>query len=297
MIAGFADMLASEAAPDPQLVVDAYLALADAAPGKRPTRTVVGITWGSSCVTNHGLPRQHAPGGMPALQGRRVRAALTGAARSRGGRPGRVRCGRRSTDGQRSISMAGGARCGSVSWISPSVRGRPSLAGVKLSAPVFSVGSDIGRFAERRSPGSKKFPDPRGCTGVHRPKAIARLHARQETRHAHRGWRNERMGRAAPRDPRASRAGRTPRSARGWRGRPPVGPPPAPPRRMRAARSRRRPPRRQSAGPPCCRPSTSGNYPGRRRDLTRRTRRIAGLWNLWARSAFDGFRPVPSIKG
>jgi len=46
MIAGFADMLASEAAPDPQLVVDAYLALAEAAPGERPTRTVVGITWG-----------------------------------------------------------------------------------------------------------------------------------------------------------------------------------------------------------------------------------------------------------
>ncbi len=32
--------------PDPQLVVDAYLALADATPSKRPTRTVVGITWG-----------------------------------------------------------------------------------------------------------------------------------------------------------------------------------------------------------------------------------------------------------
>src|SRR6056297_2382366 len=46
MIAGFAEMLASDAAPDPQLVVDAYMALADAAPGKRPTRTVVGITWG-----------------------------------------------------------------------------------------------------------------------------------------------------------------------------------------------------------------------------------------------------------
>lgn len=75
---------------------------------------------------------------MPALQGRRVRAALTGAARSRGGRPGRVPRGRRSTGGQRSIPMAGGARCRSVSWVSPSVGGGPSLAGVKLFAPAFA---------------------------------------------------------------------------------------------------------------------------------------------------------------
>ena len=42
----FAQFLQSEEAPDPQLVVDAYLALAEMPVGKRPTRTVVGITWG-----------------------------------------------------------------------------------------------------------------------------------------------------------------------------------------------------------------------------------------------------------
>lgn len=42
----FAAFLQSEAAPKPQLVVDAYVALADMPAGKRPTRTVVGITWG-----------------------------------------------------------------------------------------------------------------------------------------------------------------------------------------------------------------------------------------------------------
>ncbi|MBM3203271.1 SDR family NAD(P)-dependent oxidoreductase, partial [Candidatus Woesearchaeota archaeon] len=42
----FARFLQSAEAPRPQLVVDAYLALADMPAGKRPTRTVVGITWG-----------------------------------------------------------------------------------------------------------------------------------------------------------------------------------------------------------------------------------------------------------
>ncbi|APD86535.1 hypothetical protein BM527_10800 [Alteromonas sp. Mex14] len=42
----FAQFLQSEEAPDPQLVVDAYLALAEMPVSKRPTRTVVGITWG-----------------------------------------------------------------------------------------------------------------------------------------------------------------------------------------------------------------------------------------------------------
>jgi short-subunit dehydrogenase len=46
MGAHFAAFLQSEAAPKPQLVVDAYVALADMPAGKRPTRTVVGITWG-----------------------------------------------------------------------------------------------------------------------------------------------------------------------------------------------------------------------------------------------------------
>jgi len=42
----FAQMLQSDNAPDPQWVVDAYLKLAEMPAGKRPTRTVVGITWG-----------------------------------------------------------------------------------------------------------------------------------------------------------------------------------------------------------------------------------------------------------
>lgn len=43
---GFAQLLQSKDAPDPQWVVDAYLKLAEMPFGKRPTRTVVGITWG-----------------------------------------------------------------------------------------------------------------------------------------------------------------------------------------------------------------------------------------------------------
>ena len=46
MGAHFAEFLQSEEAPEPQRVVDAYVALADMPAGKRPTRTVVGITWG-----------------------------------------------------------------------------------------------------------------------------------------------------------------------------------------------------------------------------------------------------------
>ncbi|MGA1344219.1 MAG: SDR family oxidoreductase [Hyphomonas sp.] len=46
MIAHFTELLSSEGAPDPQWVVDAYLKLADMPQGKRPTRTVVGLTWG-----------------------------------------------------------------------------------------------------------------------------------------------------------------------------------------------------------------------------------------------------------
>jgi NAD(P)-dependent dehydrogenase (short-subunit alcohol dehydrogenase family) len=43
---GFDQMLQGDDAPDPQRVVDAYLKLADMPAGQRPTRTVVGITWG-----------------------------------------------------------------------------------------------------------------------------------------------------------------------------------------------------------------------------------------------------------
>ena len=60
MVSGFAEMLASDAAPDPQLVIDAYLSLADAQPGERPTRTVVGITWGVDELNAFAQPRQDA---------------------------------------------------------------------------------------------------------------------------------------------------------------------------------------------------------------------------------------------
>jgi len=60
MLANFAAMADSGAAPDPQLVIDAYLALADAAPGQRPTRTVVGITWGVEELNAFSQPRQDA---------------------------------------------------------------------------------------------------------------------------------------------------------------------------------------------------------------------------------------------
>lgn len=42
----FKTLLQSERGPDPQWVVDAYLALAAMPAGERPVRTVVGITWG-----------------------------------------------------------------------------------------------------------------------------------------------------------------------------------------------------------------------------------------------------------
>lgn len=60
MVTGFADMPASDQTLDPQLVIDAYLALAASAPGKRPTRTVVGITWGVDGVNAFTQPRQGA---------------------------------------------------------------------------------------------------------------------------------------------------------------------------------------------------------------------------------------------
>lgn len=60
MGAHFAEFLQSEAAPQPQLVVDAYLALADMPAGKRPTRTVVGITWGVDEINALTQPIQDA---------------------------------------------------------------------------------------------------------------------------------------------------------------------------------------------------------------------------------------------
>ena len=58
MIAGFSEMLSSEGAPDPQQVVDAYLALAKAPAGERPTRTVVGISWGADALNAFAQPLQ-----------------------------------------------------------------------------------------------------------------------------------------------------------------------------------------------------------------------------------------------
>ena len=46
MAAQFAQMLASDGAPDPQWVVDAYVKLDDMPAGERPVRTQVGISWG-----------------------------------------------------------------------------------------------------------------------------------------------------------------------------------------------------------------------------------------------------------
>ena len=54
----FAQMLQSENAPDPQWVVDAYLKLADQPFGSRPTRTVVGITWGTDQINELSQPMQ-----------------------------------------------------------------------------------------------------------------------------------------------------------------------------------------------------------------------------------------------
>lgn len=54
----FAEMLQSEGAPDPQWVVDAYLKLAELPFGSRPTRTVVGITWGTDKINEITQPIQ-----------------------------------------------------------------------------------------------------------------------------------------------------------------------------------------------------------------------------------------------
>lgn len=54
----FAEMLQSEDAPDPQWVVDAYLKLAEMPTGERPTRTVVGITWGVDEINDLTQPIQ-----------------------------------------------------------------------------------------------------------------------------------------------------------------------------------------------------------------------------------------------
>ena len=60
MLAHFDDWLQSDDAPDNQLVVDAYLALADAGPGARPTRTVVGPDFGVNEMNQATQPIQDA---------------------------------------------------------------------------------------------------------------------------------------------------------------------------------------------------------------------------------------------
>ncbi|MEZ4773833.1 MAG: SDR family oxidoreductase [Bacteroidia bacterium] len=58
MSESFSQMLQSEDAPDPQWVVDAYLKLADLPYGSRPTRTVVGLTWGTDKINEITQPIQ-----------------------------------------------------------------------------------------------------------------------------------------------------------------------------------------------------------------------------------------------
>lgn len=60
MGAHFAQLLAGEGAPDPQWVVDAYLRLADMPAGRRPTRIVVGMTWGVDRINALTQPVQDA---------------------------------------------------------------------------------------------------------------------------------------------------------------------------------------------------------------------------------------------
>lgn len=54
----FVQMLQSEDAPDPQWVVDTYLKLAELPFGSRPTRTVVGLTWGTDKINELTQPIQ-----------------------------------------------------------------------------------------------------------------------------------------------------------------------------------------------------------------------------------------------
>jgi len=46
LFSGFGEMLKNGEFPDPKLVVDAYLSLAESDPGTRPMRTQVGVSWG-----------------------------------------------------------------------------------------------------------------------------------------------------------------------------------------------------------------------------------------------------------
>jgi short-subunit dehydrogenase len=58
MAAHFTEFLASDDSPNPRLVVDTYLNLAEAPAGQRPTRTVVGISWGVDEINKIDQPIQ-----------------------------------------------------------------------------------------------------------------------------------------------------------------------------------------------------------------------------------------------
>lgn len=58
MFEEFGKFMQSDQAPDPQMVVDAYLALADMPAGKRPTRTPVGLVWGVDEINGAKQPVQ-----------------------------------------------------------------------------------------------------------------------------------------------------------------------------------------------------------------------------------------------
>ena len=58
LFAGFGEMLKNDEFPDPKLVVDAYLSLAESEPGTRPMRTQVGVSWGVDELNRMSQPIQ-----------------------------------------------------------------------------------------------------------------------------------------------------------------------------------------------------------------------------------------------
>lgn len=54
----FGKFMQSDQAPDPQMVVDTYIKLADMPAGKRPTRTTVGMVWGVDVINAAKQPIQ-----------------------------------------------------------------------------------------------------------------------------------------------------------------------------------------------------------------------------------------------
>ena len=58
LFAGFGEMLKNGEFPDPKLVVDAYLSLAESEPSTRPMRTQVGVSWGVDELNRMSQPIQ-----------------------------------------------------------------------------------------------------------------------------------------------------------------------------------------------------------------------------------------------